>query len=214
MRAESYRCESPGSRLHLQPRCPGRDYPAPRASPTHVRPSPPYMRRCFALRLPRVAGRLLAVVGRRRGRPPTQRHPVRARWAARARMVSMETAPALASLAREGVTFRNSHSVYPTLTMPNAAAMATGHYPGDTGVFGNSFLLPFSGAKRRRVARAADRERRRARRARRAAWAAASSRRPRFSRWRAAPATAPPSSASTGRRCCRTTPPGMAAAPS
>ena len=62
----------------------------------------------------------------------------------RAAMVSMETAPALASLAREGVTFRNSHSVYPTLTMPNATALATGHFPGDTGVFGNSFLLPFS----------------------------------------------------------------------
>src|SRR5689334_11634197 len=59
-------------------------------------------------------------------------------------MVSMDTAPALASLAREGVTFRNSHSVYPTLTMPNAAALATGHYPGDTGVFGNAFLVPFA----------------------------------------------------------------------
>jgi arylsulfatase A-like enzyme len=62
----------------------------------------------------------------------------------RAGMVSTETAPALAALAREGVTFRNSHSVYPTLTMPNAAALATGHYPGDTGVFGNSLWLPFA----------------------------------------------------------------------
>jgi hypothetical protein len=62
----------------------------------------------------------------------------------RSAMVSMETAPALASLAREGVRFTNSHSVYPTLTMPNAAALATGHYPGDTGVFGNSFLLAFA----------------------------------------------------------------------
>jgi arylsulfatase A-like enzyme len=61
----------------------------------------------------------------------------------RSAMVSMDTAPALASLARDGVTFRNSHTVYPTLTMPNAAALATGHYPGDTGVFGNSFLVPF-----------------------------------------------------------------------
>jgi hypothetical protein len=59
-------------------------------------------------------------------------------------MVSAETAPHLAALAREGVTFSNSHSVYPTLTMPNAAALATGHYPGDTGVFGNSLLLPFA----------------------------------------------------------------------
>jgi len=62
----------------------------------------------------------------------------------RSTMVSMDTAPALASLAQEGVRFTNSHSVYPTLTMPNAAALATGHYPGDTGVFGNSFLLAFA----------------------------------------------------------------------
>jgi hypothetical protein len=61
----------------------------------------------------------------------------------RSAMVSMETAPALASLAREGVSFTNSHSVYPTLTMPNAAALATGHYPGDTGVFGNTLFVPF-----------------------------------------------------------------------
>ena len=62
----------------------------------------------------------------------------------RSAMVSMDTAPALASLARDGVAFRNSHSVYPTLTMPNATALATGHYPGDTGVFGNAFLVPFA----------------------------------------------------------------------
>ena len=49
--------------------------------------------------------------------------------------------PSRPMMARDGVTFRNSHSVYPTLTMPNAAALATGHYPGDTGVFGNAFLL-------------------------------------------------------------------------
>ena len=58
-------------------------------------------------------------------------------------MVSVETAPTLAALAREGVTFSNSHSVYPTLTMPNAAALATGHFPGDTGIFGNSLLMPW-----------------------------------------------------------------------
>jgi arylsulfatase A-like enzyme len=61
----------------------------------------------------------------------------------RSAMVSPDTAPALAALAREGVTFTNSHSVYPTMTMANAAAMATGHYPGDTGIFANSLLVPF-----------------------------------------------------------------------
>ena len=61
----------------------------------------------------------------------------------RAGMVSDDTAPSLASLAREGVTFSNSHSVYPTMTMANAAALATGHYPGDTGIFANSLLMAF-----------------------------------------------------------------------
>ncbi len=59
----------------------------------------------------------------------------------RSKMVTPERAPAMAALAREGVYFENSHSQYPTLTMPNAAALATGHYVGDTGVFGNVFLV-------------------------------------------------------------------------
>lgn len=59
----------------------------------------------------------------------------------RSKMVTPEQAPAMAALAREGVYFENSHSQYPTLTMPNAAALATGHYVGDTGVFGNVFLV-------------------------------------------------------------------------
>ena len=42
----------------------------------------------------------------------------------------------------EGVDFRNSHSLYPTVTTPNASAIATGHYIGDTGDFGNIPLRP------------------------------------------------------------------------
>lgn len=59
----------------------------------------------------------------------------------RSKMVTPDLAPALAALAREGVSFPNSHSQFPTLTMPNAAALATGHYVGDTGVFGNVLLV-------------------------------------------------------------------------
>jgi hypothetical protein len=55
----------------------------------------------------------------------------------RALMVRTDTAPTMASLRDAGVTFINSHSLFPTFTMPNASAMATGHYLGDTGVFSN-----------------------------------------------------------------------------
>ena len=47
-------------------------------------------------------------------------------------------APAMAAVRREGVDFRNSHSVFPSITTPNAAAIATGRFPGDSGDFANS----------------------------------------------------------------------------
>jgi arylsulfatase A-like enzyme len=46
--------------------------------------------------------------------------------------------PNLAKLKAEGVDFTNSHSLYPTITTVNASAIATGHYIGDTGDFGNT----------------------------------------------------------------------------
>jgi arylsulfatase A-like enzyme len=55
----------------------------------------------------------------------------------RSQIVTPETAPALAALRAEGVDFQNSHSLFPTVTTANASAMATGHYLGDTGDFGN-----------------------------------------------------------------------------
>lgn len=59
----------------------------------------------------------------------------------RSRVVTEETAPALAAVRREGVDFRNSHSLFPTVTTPNASAIATGHYLGDTGDFGNTLYV-------------------------------------------------------------------------
>ena len=56
----------------------------------------------------------------------------------RSRIVTDETAPALAAVRRDGVDFRNSHSLFPTVTTPNASAIATGHRLGDTGDFGNT----------------------------------------------------------------------------
>ena len=55
----------------------------------------------------------------------------------RSHVVTPETAPGLAAVRSEGVDFQNSHSIYPTFTTPNAAAIATGHRPGDSGDFGN-----------------------------------------------------------------------------
>jgi hypothetical protein len=54
--------------------------------------------------------------------------------------VTDETAPTMAQIRREGVDFRNSHSMYPTVTTPNASAIATGHRLGDTGDFANTMF--------------------------------------------------------------------------
>ena len=51
--------------------------------------------------------------------------------------VNAEDSPTLLSVRQRGVYFANSHSLFPTLTTPNAAAIATGHYLGDTGDFSN-----------------------------------------------------------------------------
>jgi hypothetical protein len=61
----------------------------------------------------------------------------------RARMVDDTTAPSLAALAREGVSLRNGHSVFPTFTTANASALATGHMLGDTGDFSNTIYAGF-----------------------------------------------------------------------
>src|SRR5665213_1121440 len=55
----------------------------------------------------------------------------------RGRIVRPDTAPTMASIRDEGVSFPNSHSLFPTFTTANASAMATGHYLGDTGDFSN-----------------------------------------------------------------------------
>lgn len=56
----------------------------------------------------------------------------------RGRIVTPQTAPAMAELRDKGVNFRNSHSLFPTFTMANGSAIASGHYLGDTGTFSNT----------------------------------------------------------------------------
>lgn len=52
--------------------------------------------------------------------------------------VTPENMPNMYRLKSEGVDFTNSHSLFPTITTVNASAIATGHYIGDTGDFGNA----------------------------------------------------------------------------
>jgi hypothetical protein len=61
----------------------------------------------------------------------------------RGRIVSPQTAPAMAGVRDKGVNFKNSHSMFPTFTMANASAMSTGHYLGDTGTFSNTIYTAF-----------------------------------------------------------------------
>src|SRR5688572_12420298 len=49
--------------------------------------------------------------------------------------------PALYRVRTDGVHFANSHAVFPSHTMANAAAIATGHHPGDTGQFANQIFI-------------------------------------------------------------------------
>jgi hypothetical protein len=62
----------------------------------------------------------------------------------RGRIVTPQTAPAMAEVRDKGVNFKNSHSLFPTFTMANGSAMASGHYLGDTGVFSNTIYTGYS----------------------------------------------------------------------
>jgi arylsulfatase A-like enzyme len=50
--------------------------------------------------------------------------------------------PNLAALRSRGVVFSDHHATYPTVTMMNAASLATGAYPDRTAYFGNTMWLP------------------------------------------------------------------------
>ncbi|MDR3709653.1 MAG: alkaline phosphatase family protein [Capsulimonadaceae bacterium] len=59
----------------------------------------------------------------------------------RAGSVTRANMPTLYALAARGVRFENSHSLFPTVTMPNSSAIATGHCLGDTGIRGNVLFI-------------------------------------------------------------------------
>ena len=60
--------------------------------------------------------------------------------------ISDEVTPTLAKLAREGVFFARHHPVYPSMTEVNGTALATGCYPGHSGIIGNLEYRPAIGA--------------------------------------------------------------------
>jgi predicted AlkP superfamily pyrophosphatase or phosphodiesterase len=62
----------------------------------------------------------------------------------RGKIVNPQTAPAMAEVRDKGVNFKNSHSLFPTFTMANGSAMASGHYLGDTGTFSNTIYTGYS----------------------------------------------------------------------
>ena len=55
--------------------------------------------------------------------------------------VTTERTPNLFAMANEGVRFARHHSVYPTITMVDAAALATGAPPGTTTILGDEVSL-------------------------------------------------------------------------
>jgi predicted AlkP superfamily pyrophosphatase or phosphodiesterase len=61
----------------------------------------------------------------------------------RGKIISPQTAPAMADVRDKGVNFKNSHSLFPTFTTANASAIATGHYFGDTGDFSNTIYTGY-----------------------------------------------------------------------
>jgi len=72
-----------------------------------------------------------------------ERHVVIVVWdGMRPDFVSEQTTPALWKLAREGVTFRNHHAVYPSATMVNGTVMMTGVYPDKNGIIANHVYRP------------------------------------------------------------------------
>jgi arylsulfatase A-like enzyme len=85
----------------------------------------------------------LDAVGLAADMPRSDRHVVVVVWdGMRPDFVSEKTTPTLWKLAREGVTFRNHHAVYPSATMVNGTALVTGVYPGKNGVIANYEYRP------------------------------------------------------------------------
>ena len=56
--------------------------------------------------------------------------------------VAPELMPNLCGIAARGVTFRDHHAVFPTVTRANVASIVTGHQPGAHGLTANMLVIP------------------------------------------------------------------------
>lgn len=56
--------------------------------------------------------------------------------------ITAEQTPNLHRLRTEGVTFENSHAVFPTVTRVNSPSLSTGMQPGRHGMLGNNVYIP------------------------------------------------------------------------
>ena len=75
--------------------------------------------------------------------PPDDRHVVVIVWdGMRPDSINERETPTLWRLAREGVTFSKHHSIYPTATNVNGAAIATGVYPNRNSLLANREYRP------------------------------------------------------------------------
>jgi len=96
------------------------------------------MRRIISLLFLIVCSSAVAVVPAK-----PERHVVVVVWdGMRPDFVTEQNTPTLWKLAREGITFRNHHAVYPSATMVNGTAMVTGIYPGKSGIIANHVYRP------------------------------------------------------------------------
>ncbi len=90
------------------------------------------------------AGLLPGLSARARPAPATHNVIVFVADGLRPGALNAQDTPTLLKLRGQGVFFANGHAVFPTLTTPNAAAIATGHQPGDTGDFANYLYTGFT----------------------------------------------------------------------
>ncbi len=62
--------------------------------------------------------------------------------------ITPDVMPHLYALRKRGVSGKDNHSVFPTVTRVNAASYATGSYPAQHGLMGNSLYIPDVDAKK------------------------------------------------------------------
>jgi arylsulfatase A-like enzyme len=80
--------------------------------------------------------------------PPRRTHLVIVVDGLRPDYVTPDVMPRLVRLGQRGVVFNAHHSVFPTVTRVNAAAIATGAYPEAHGLLGNTVFVPTVNATR------------------------------------------------------------------